>query len=382
LHFADLVNKFDFIDVIVRRADTEQFWTSVATLGRPSNIADPGYKQLGVPVWNLQTTTRVRYPLAVVRLARLLKRYRIDIVHAHHYEPVLIATLATMLVPSTRLIVGRHYSDAIYLHTRGLKRRAMLWLEAMCNRRAATVVAPSRMIVDILLRQRVPTSKIVRIPYAFESEKFKPGATVDIRSELQLSEDRRLIGVFSRLYSDKGHRHLIAALSQVAEVVPTVVLLVVGDGAEESVLARQVSASGLEDHVRFLGWRVDSLALMEQVELVVHPTMQEAFSQGMVEALWIGRPLVISDVSGVRDVVEDGVSALVVPPADPDALAAAIVRALLDYDLRDSMAMAGAESVRRVLSVESVLPIMENLYHEVGRSGAEGRFSRGAATPC
>lgn len=375
LHFADLVNRHDFIDVIVRNADARRFALSVATLGRPSNIADPDYRSTAISHWNLAASSRSRYPLAVIRLAKLLRRERIDILHVHHFDPSIIALVSSILAPRTALLVGRHYSDAVYLHSTGVKRFLLLALEAALHHRARAVVAPSQMIRDLLISQHVDEESVFTIPYAFEEEKFlaAPEQVREVRAEF---DGRPTVGVFARLYSDKGHIHLLRALPKVVSLHPQVLVVLLGEGDEEERLKAEVDRLHLSGHVRFLGFRGDALVVMSAVDIVVQPTVQEAFSQAMVEAAWLGKPLIISDVSGVRDTFVDGSTAIIVRPKDSDGLAAALIDLLTDEDRRTSLGRAAASSVRWNLSVRAILPRMEAVYQAVIDESAQGTGRR------
>src|SRR5262249_49397066 len=189
--------------------------------------------------------------------------------------------------PKTRLVVGRHYSDAIYRSTRGWKRQALLTLEQAVNRAAARVIVPSTFIRDLLTqRQGVAPDKIDLVPYGFVPEKYaglRAGEVQRGRTELGL-EGRFVLGNFARLHEEKGQRVLIEALASLRPRYPQLTLVVVGEGPERGALEAQVRDCGLDDRVRFLGWRHDAMMLMAAVDVVVQPTLQEAFSQVMAEA--------------------------------------------------------------------------------------------------
>ncbi len=104
------------------------------------------------------------------------------------------------------------------------------------------------------------------------------------------------------------------------------------------------------------------MAVMAAVDAVVQPTLHEAFSQVMVESLWMARPLVMTDVSGARDVIQHGENGLIVPTADSTALADAIVRLAGDAALRESIAKAGREYVVNNLTIEAIIPRYERAY--------------------
>jgi L-malate glycosyltransferase len=364
LQFADLVNRHDFIDTIVQRADAGRFQVGVCVRSPECNIAEPVYEER-TPRWVLGSASRRAVPQAAARLARLLHRWRADIIHAHHYDQAVIAWLATRLYPRTRLVIGRHYSDSIYRLPSRARQRALLVVEQAVNRAAARIVAPSSYIRDILTEwQGVRADKVDLVPYGFAAEKYEPISTVDtdrLRGELGL-EGRFVLGNFARLHEEKGQRFLIEALSRLRQRVPRVALLVVGEGPERSRLEGQIRAAGLGDTVRLLGWRRDAMTLMGVVDAVVQSTLQEAFSQVMVEALWMRKPLVMTDVSGAADIIRDGENGFVVPKGDVLALASAIERLAADAPLCQRVSAAGREYVEQHLTVERIMPRYEQVY--------------------
>jgi glycosyltransferase involved in cell wall biosynthesis len=383
LQLADVVNRHDFIDVIVEHADPRRFDVSVATFGREPNVADPRFVERGVKVADLGAAAgRRAYPRALGRLRRLLADWRIDLVHCHHYDPAVLTWLATRRTP-VRFVVGRHYSDAIELNTTGLRRRAYLGLERRVLTAAASTVVPSTMIAGLVRAQAVGADRVHLVPYAFVAAKYEHAASIDagaVRRSVGLEAGDFVVGTFARLYADKGHRYLLAAVAALAPACPELRWLVVGDGAERASLESQVRAAGLGDRVRFVGWRRDGVTLMAATDVVVQPTLQEAFSQVMGEAMWLGRPLVMTDVSGATDIVEDGVNGFVVPKRDPAALGAAIRRLYADERLGHEVAAAGRRWVATELTPERVVPRYEAVYEQAcdGHAGLTGRAGRRA----
>jgi glycosyltransferase involved in cell wall biosynthesis len=162
----------------------------------------------------------------------------------------------------------------------------------------------------------------------------------------------------------------VQALRELAGELQDLVWVVLGDGPDEASLRESVRGAGLEDRVRLAGWRTDAIKIVAAVDAVVQPTLQEGFSQAMVEALWMGVPLVITEVSGARDVIDPGRSGLLVPPADPGALAAAIRELHADEALRGTLARNGHADVERRLTLGRVIPRFEELYTRITRSGS------------
>ena len=332
------------------------------------NIEPPDYAEAAIYHKVLEIRSRPEYPLAGLRVAALLRNRGIDIVHAHHFDPNTVAWLATNLHRSTRVVVGRHYSDAIYIHTSGSKRRAMLAVERMVNNHASRIVVPSIMIRDLLVRrQGVPAEKVDVIPYPFDPARYQILSDEERaarRAELGLNS-RFGVATIGRLFRDKGHRYMIEAIRQVHGVLPDLVWLVVGDGPDRAALEEEIRRNGLVGCVQLLGWRSDALQINGAVDAVVQPSIQEGYSQVMAEALWMGTPLLTTDVSGAQDLVTHGVTGLVVRKADPSALADALCNLYRDANLRDDLARRGRLHMEMHHSLAAIVPRFENVYRDV-----------------
>jgi len=365
MHLAHVINRYDFIDNVVRHVSPERFTGYAATFVPETNIHDPEFAAAGIPHFVLGARSRRDYPAAVVRLARLLRRHGIDVLHAHHFEPAAIGWAATRLHPSTRLVVGRHYSDDHHAYLTGSKRRAILGVESVVHGGARRIVSPSTMIRDLLVeRQGVPEHKVVVIHYPFDPARYLlPSPTERARVRADLGVD----GVFAiatvgRILPKKGHRFLLGAVQELAAELPDLVWVVLGDGPGRAELEAGVRAAGVADRVRFTGWRTDALAVMAGADAIVQSTLQEGFSQVMVEAQWMGTPLVMTDVSGARDLITSGQTGLIVPPANAGALAAAIRKLYRDPELRLELAAGGRARVESSLHLDAVIPRYEAVY--------------------
>lgn len=364
LQFCDIINRHDFIDSIVRFANPSHFHVGACVRSLNCNIAEPGYTK-ELPFWQIAGPTRLQVPKAVFELAGILRSWKVDILHTHHYDQAIIGCFATRLHPRTRLVVGRHYSDAIYRSSKGIKRKTLLGLEQMVNRLATRIIAPSSAIHEILVGwQGIDGRKVDQIPYGFVPEKYNaPSAEYAHRLRTELGLDGQCVfGNFSRLHEEKGHRFLLEAIAGLRASLPNIRLVLVGEGPERSALERQVREFGLETTVLFLGWRKDVVRIMEMVDAVIQPTLQEAFSQVMIETLWMKKPLVITDVSGATDVITDGQNGLLVKKADSPSLARAMSKLAGNAVLRKRLGDAGRAFVENHLTIQRVIPQYELAY--------------------
>ncbi|MER3428139.1 MAG: hypothetical protein C4334_08565 [Pyrinomonas sp.] len=364
LHFTDVINRFDFIDNIIRHIDKDSFEVGLCLSEPKSNIQSPSYAE-DFPLWVVPSRGR-RHFLHVARaLARILQIWDADIVHTHHYDQAVIGWLATRMRSQTKLIVGRHYSDAIYRLSSGMKRSVYLKVEGVVNDAAARIIVPSKYIFDILVnRQGVDPSKVDIVYYGFDPQKYHlPDAEEAAKAREALGlEGRFVVGTFARLHEEKGHRFLLEAISQVRERIPQLFWVVVGEGPERSVLEREVEARSLQEKVRFLGWRKDAIKIMAIVDAVVQPTLQEAFSQVMAEAMWMGKPLVITDVSGAVDIIRHGENGMMVPKADPAALSSVLVELATNSRLRANLGVEGRRFVEDNLIIEKIIGKYQESY--------------------
>lgn len=369
LHLARVVNRYDFIDTVVRFADPRRFTMMVGMLDPASNIEDPRYGERGPRCWVLPTRTRRDYPGTILRLSRLLRRERVHVLHTHHYDEAVIGLVAARLARVPATVLGRHYHDELYLVATGPRLRALLAVEGVCNRLAGVIVVPSTAIRDLLAgRQGVPAGKIRVIPYGFDftAERYRPADAAEVaavRRSLGL-EGAFVVGNVGRHHPLKGQADLIEAFARLASDLPAARLLMVGDGPARTALEARATARGVAEKVIFAGWRRDVPRLLGAMDVLAHPTRHEAFSQLMVEALAHARPLVIGRVAGVPDCVEDGRTAVVVSPGDVDALEAALQWVAAHPEAARRMGEAGSRHVRTTLDIRAVIPRYEAAYRE------------------
>jgi glycosyltransferase involved in cell wall biosynthesis len=257
---------------------------------------------------------------------KILNSERVDVVHTHLYDPTLLGLIIGK-VSRRKVVVTRHHSDAVHNLTGASKRAFYLAGEYLVNGLADHIIAPSQMVYDTLVkRERVPAGKVSLIPYGQTAERFDNISGDDVRrvrEELSLG-DRLSIVCVSRLHKEKGHRYLLDAFGRLRKSGFEANLLLVGEGPHADELRSLTRQLGISNDVRFLGWRDDALSIIKACDIVVHPSLHEALPSVVIEALMLGKPLVVTDVSGVRDAVCDNQYGIIVPPADSEALRVAI----------------------------------------------------------
>lgn len=220
-------------------------------------------------------------------------------------------------------------------------------LKRFTARRADLVVTNSHVTDRSYASVGVGDTKRLLAFNGVDVDLLRPGEPERARLRWGLPLDRPLVGIFSQLRPYKGHDVLLQAMPDVVRRVPGAMLVVAGEGPLRRSLERQASNLGLADHVLFLGFQTELTTLYQAVDLVVTASSEEPFGLVTVEAMACGRAVVGTASGGTVDIVEPGVTGLLVPPGSPTPLAEAVVCLLLDSELRRRMGERGRERVEQ-----------------------------------
>jgi glycosyltransferase involved in cell wall biosynthesis len=180
-----------------------------------------------------------------------------------------------------------------------------------------------------------------------------------------ITEANLVCGMIAILGTEKDHSTLIKAMPKIIPQYPNTSLLLIGDGPKRAELQDLVHKLGIADKVIFTGNRRDIPQLLATLDVVVLSSFYEGTSITLLEAMAAAKPVVASRVGGNPEVVEDGVTGFLVPPADPDALAFRLSQLLGDEDLRQKMGQAGRQRVEEQFSLSQMVANYERLYNQV-----------------
>ncbi len=367
LQFANVVNHNDFIHTIVKYANPSEYEVGVCVRNSHCNIKTPEYSE-ETSQWVLGHQSRKALPLAVLSLAKLLRQWKPDILHTHHYDQAIIGWLATRLCPHTRLVIGRHYSTSVYMLAKGLKQKLYLAGEQKVHTAAERVIVPSQLIFNLLTeKQGVDPEKVKIVHYGFDEKKYQISSkeeNAELRRELNM-EDRFVVSNLSQLNNAKGISYLIKATVELRKKHPEVLVLVAGEGPDRGLFEKEIKDAQLEEHFRLLGFRSDAMELLAASDAVVQPTFAEAFSQVMCEAMWMGKPLVMTEVSGAVDVIEHGVNGFLVPIKDSNAIVDSVSRLIEDKLLRENMGAKAKQHMHDNFRIQDVILKYEKVYKDM-----------------
>jgi len=278
--------------------------------------------------------------VTLLKLWRLMRRLRPDVVHTHTAKAGFVGRWAAWLA---RVPVRVHTFHGHVLHGYFGPRKTALfrWLERLTARLTDRLITISPALRDELAQtyRIAPAEKFVVVPLGLDLEPYvsAPRRTGAFRTEWGIPPDAPLVGIVGRLVPIKNHALFLQAARRVREQVPGARFAIVGDGELRAALEAQADAPGLAGAVTFTGFLRDLRPVYSDLDLLVIASDNEGTPVSIIEALAAGVPVVSTAVGGVPDLLEGGRYGALVPPGDADALAGAMITALgaLQADRQD-----------------------------------------------
>jgi len=294
-------------------------------------------------------------------LIGLIKREKVSIVHTHLISADIWGGIAAKLLGKKHVstIHGGYYvSDFLA----DIKHKIRMFFPG-----AIIAVSESTRLLCIE-RFGVPPEKIRVIyngvPRPAPQDSLR---TARKREEFGIRKDALILGTFGRLEVEKGHRYLLEAVSLLKKTFPHIVLLVVGDGSLKEDLGRRASSLGLDGQVFFLGENDAMAELIALMDIILFPSLHEGLSLACLEAMAAGKPVIASSVGGMRELIEDKKSGILLPPRDIRALAAAAERLIQDSGFSHALSLAAKERVEKNFSEKEMISKTEALYDSIVR---------------
>jgi len=313
---------------------------------------------------------------AVVRLYGELKRARPAIVHTHMAKAGLIGRVAAAIYNLTRgestraRVIHTYHGHVLEGYFSAAMTSVFITLERLLARATDRIVAISpaieRQLCDGFRIGRADQYRVV--PLGFDLGSFAAvddAARIRARQDLRLSADADVVCTVGRLTAIKQHRLFLETIAKVAAKRPNVVALIAGDGELRSDLEAYAAELKIADRVRFLGWRRDLANIYAAADVFLLTSRNEGTPVALIEAMASGVPGVSTDVGGVKDVITSEEVGARVPNADPDALAAPIVRYLGDRELRRQSGIRARAAVLDRFSLDRLVRDVSALYSEV-----------------
>ncbi|MFO7323870.1 MAG: glycosyltransferase [Chloroflexota bacterium] len=297
------------------------------------------------------------------RLRRAFAEMKPDIVHTHLLHADLYGIPAARLARVPAVVSSRHNDNSFR------RRLPMRLLNRALWRGVDAGIAVSDAVRAFCIEvEGAPPAKMHTIRYGLEDRPDPARRQADriaVRSELRLSPDAPVIGMVGRLIEQKGIEYGLRAFAAVAPDYPDARLLISGEGPLRNKLEALAASLGVKDRVQFLGWREDVLRIFAALDIFLMPSLWEGFGLVLLEAMSQRLPIVASCVSAIPEVVQHGVTGLLVPPRDTGALAGALRVLLADPPLRQHMGLLGEDRLEEQFSAERMVDETLALYQSL-----------------
>jgi glycosyltransferase involved in cell wall biosynthesis len=336
-------------------------------------------RSLGIHTESLEMPRGIPDPRGLLRLARLVRAWRPDVVHSHMVHAKLLARVLRLIAPVPALVSTIHNINeggrlrmAAYRLTNGMVDHMTIVSQAAADRFIGDGIVPARLLT--VVPNGVDTEQIRNVP---------PGTRASLRRTLGV-EDRFVWLAVGRFEIAKDYPNMLRAFARLRERQPRVVLLLVGRGSLQEETEALVRELGLGDAVRFLGVRDDVPLVMSAADGYVMSSAWEGMPMVLLEAAAAGLPIVATTVGGNHEVVMDEDSGFLVPPRDHEALSAAMARlGELPEHRRLDMGRRGHQHIRSHYGLDRVAGRWEEIYRDVlARKGVQFRDRDSvAATP-
>ena len=318
-----------------------------------------GLEPMAVPV------TKLVDPRALARVRAHLADVRPALVHTHLGTADFLGGLAarSLRIPCVATIHADWFGGS-------RADRARAWLASRVRRRCADlVIAVSDSARSAYLSAWDDRPEHLIVVHNGIADRARPGSGAEVRAELGLAADELVVTAISALRPEKNFEAAIDAVELLSERFPRLRLVIAGDGPHDRAVRERAAGHG--ERVVLTGHREDVMELLDATDALIHPSHFDAFPTTLLEAMSASVPVVATNVGGMPEIVESGVSGILFdPPATASAVAAALVPLLESSELRARIGNAGRERFAREFTASAWVKRVREVYDRVLRERA------------
>lgn len=303
--------------------------------------------------------------IALIKLYSFIKKGKFDIVHTHTSKAGILGRTAAKLSGVPIIFHMPHGSifHPIYLG------KLSIFILSKIEKMAALytdkiIVGANNEKEDFINKGIGSEDKYVKIPYYFVREGFSD-VKVDRQAkkrELNIPDDVLLFVNIARLVPEKGHIFCLEAFRKVADEVPNVMLLIVGDGRLKETIERKILELNLQKKVMLTGFREDIPEILSIIDISLHTSLWEGTPLAIVEAMSLGKAIVATAVGGIPEIIKDDVNGVLVQPQNTDELAKWIIRLSNDRALLTNLGREAQKCAKMRFDSKSIIGEINNLY--------------------
>jgi glycosyltransferase involved in cell wall biosynthesis len=331
-------------------------------------------EELGIEVERLEELHReispIRDAVAIVRLARLIRRVRPHILHTHTAKAGAVGRLAALVAGDARppIVVHTFHGHVLRGYFDPLRTAGFRLLERWLATKTTALIAVSPQVRDDLVALGVAPRErfaVVRLGIELEQRVAAEQDGGESRRVLGIGPDRFAVGWIGRMTGVKRTDDVLRAFRRLRDRGVDACLCMIGDGPDRPALERRAHELGVIRDTLFLGYQEEVAPFYAAFDAMVLPSINEGTPVSAIEALAAGRPVVATRVGGVPDVVREGEDGFLVDAGDVDALAERLAQLAADRELRERLGAAGRARVIPRYSVERLIDDIDRLYRSL-----------------
>jgi glycosyltransferase involved in cell wall biosynthesis len=294
-------------------------------------------------------------PTVVFRLLKVMKNIQPQIIHTHLFQPRIYTTFAHLLYNRAVLLTHKHS----IVNPR--KHHIFMLIEMVAILFNKRIIAISDSVKKSLSKyELIPKSKILVLTNSIDYRKFNEIS----KNKTYLIDKSIVIGTVGRIERVKGINYLLLAMKIILQQYPNARLEIIGDGSQLNELKSLAEKIGISNSVIFFGKLANPIPNYGRMDIFVLPSILEGFGLVLLEAMAAGIPVVATNVHGIKEVVVDGKSGILVPPKNPEAIANAVTRIIEDPQLRKDLVDEGFNRAR-LFDIQEHLLKLDNLYNNL-----------------
>lgn len=337
------LNRIQFLPIVIC-PDKGPFYEKLIELGIKTII-------LKLPPWR-KIRSFLKIPFVVLKLNKIIKREGIHLVHINDFWYIPVGWIASKMC---KIPVIAHVRGSI--EPRKVK---LYWLSC-----PDFLITASIAIQKTIQNAGVNPKSITTI-YAGLNLNQIPDCldSTSLKQKLQFSDGDPIIGIVANVCENKGYDYLIDALSIIKKEINNIRCLVVGAWDEKYIehLFTQTKKESVDKNIRFVGFQENVYPYLSIMDIFVFPSLTEGFGIALLEAMAMQKPVIATNIGGIPEIVDDGITGILIPPKDPKAIARAVVGLLNDRELKTVMGRQGAQKVRSYFSLINAIDQLQNVY--------------------
>jgi len=304
--------------------------------------------------------------IAFYKIYQILKKNKYDIVHTHSSKPGFLGRIAAKLA-GTPIIIHTIHGFPFNSFMPWAVRWFFIFIERFLSFISTKLITVSKLNLQHAINMKLaPPNKFVNIYSGIDFDKFDKKVDVSKkRSALNIADNLRIVGVVGRLTYCKGLEYFLEAAKIISQQKEDVIFLMIGDGELRLMCEDLIKKLDISNHVKMLGFREDIPELLKILDVYVLSSRWEGLGRSLTEAMYLARPTVATAVEGVPELVQNGKTGILVPPANPQALADSILFLLNNPENAKEMASNAREFVRTHFSADKMVADIEKLYQNL-----------------